>query len=109
MYKYYLLLRGRSIGTQPDGYVGWTDYTEQRFVPEIGRNAWGELYYDNKLTDREVKNYELFDAGPVTHIEYMDGYKTGGIEMRGIYNTTIGGSGKVTINNPKGNVLDINF
>lgn len=96
MYKYYLLLRGRSIGTQPDGYVGWTDYTARKEVPEIGRSAWGELYYDRKLTDDEVKAYDLYDAGQVSYVEYMDCYKAGGIEMRGVHGISVhGGSGPV--------------
>ena len=109
MYKYYLLLRGRSIGTQPDGAVGWTDYTARKFVPEIGREAWGELYYDRKLTDQEVRSYDLYDAGEVTYIEYMDYYKSNGIEMRGVHGMMIHGSGNMMISNPKGGNLRINF
>lgn len=93
MYKYYLLLRGRSIGTQPDGAVGWTDYTARKFVPEIGREAWGELYYNRKLTEHEVRSYDLYEVGQVSYVEYMDCYKDGGIEMRGVHGISIGSGG----------------
>ena len=85
MYKYYLLMRGRSIGTHPKGECGWTDYTERQFVPEIGRYAWGELYYENPLTDQEVHDYELYDCGYVNYVEYMDVYKSGRMEMHGVH------------------------
>ena len=93
MYKYYLLLRGRSIGTQPDGYVGWTDYTQRKEIPEIGRGAWGELYYKRQLTDKEVHDSDLYDAGAVSYVEYMDGYNDGNVEMRGVYGLSIGSGG----------------
>lgn len=65
MYKYYLIERPRSIGTQPDGYVDWKDYDRREFIPEIQHRAWGELLYDRRLTPEEVKRFELIDAnGP---------------------------------------------
>ena len=109
MYKYYLLLRGRSIGTQPDGYSGWTDYAARKFVPEIGREAWGELYYEKSLTAQQVRDYDLYDAGEVAYIEYMDGYKTDGVEMRGVHGMTLHGSGSMEVSNPEGSNLKINY
>jgi len=72
MYKYYLLMRPRSIGTNPKDVKGWVDYDERRFIPEIGRHAWGELYYDRQLTDIEVREFELFDCGYTTQITNLD-------------------------------------
>ena len=97
MYKYYLILRGRSIGTQPEGYVGWTDYTERRAVPEIARMAWGELYYDRELTEKEVRDYDLHSCGRVQAVEYMDVYRKDGVEMREVHGLAIGEDGGLTV------------
>ena len=65
MYKYYLIERARSIGIQPDGYKDWKDYDRREYVEEIQHMAWGELYYDRRLTQKEVQSYSLIDAnGP---------------------------------------------
>lgn len=72
MYKYYLLMRPRSIGTNPRDVTGWVDYDDRRYIPEIGRYAWGELYYKRRLTDKEVVEYELFDCGYTSRIENRD-------------------------------------
>ena len=63
MFRYLLLMRPRSIGTQPNGYKDWIDYDERKWVPEYGVNAWGELFYDRELTPQEVAEYELFCCG----------------------------------------------
>ena len=72
MYKYYLLMRPRSIGTNPKDATGWIDYDERRFIPEIGKYAWGELYFRRQLTEEEVAEYELFDGGYTTRIVNND-------------------------------------
>lgn len=77
MYKYYLIERPRSIGTQPDGYVDWKDYDQREFIPEIRHRAWGELLYDRRLTPEEVKRYELIDAnGPELLRDPSGNYET---------------------------------
>lgn len=65
MYKYYLTARPRSIGTQPEGYKDWEDYDDRKYIPEIEHRAWGWILYEKRLTQDEVKRYELIDAnGP---------------------------------------------
>ena len=52
MYKYGMRLRGFSIGCQPmDGFV-------ERCDDEKGV-YWDIIVYDRKLTDDEVRDYEL--------------------------------------------------
>lgn len=52
MYKYGMRLRGFSIGTQPK--VGFYERQDDH----TGK-YWDILIYDRKLTDKEVKDYEL--------------------------------------------------
>ena len=61
-YRYLLLRRPRSIGTQPEDYTDWIDYDERRLIPEYGVSAWGELFYNRELTTQEVADYELFEC-----------------------------------------------
>lgn len=72
MYKYYLLTRPRSIGTNPKDATAWIDYDERRYVEEIGKYAWGELYYKRQLTDKEIAEYELFDGGYTNQVVNWD-------------------------------------
>ena len=58
--KYYSILRPVSIGTYPkSGLVFFLNYDRRTFVPEIGREAWGELTYERELTQEEMKSYDL--------------------------------------------------
>ena len=59
-YRYYILNRPVSIGTQPmRGFVSFENYDQRTFIPQIGREAWGSILYDRELTDKEVREYEL--------------------------------------------------
>lgn len=59
MYKYYSLLRPVSIGTYPKkGMQAFKNYDYRQEIAGIGR-AWGELFYDRKLTDKEISSYDL--------------------------------------------------
>lgn len=53
LHKYTYKLRGLSIGCQPDDFVGWKQ-EEHRFET---------LYYDRKLSDKEVTEHELIYLG----------------------------------------------
>lgn len=81
MYKYYLTMRPRSIGTQPRDLADWKDYDKRTYVEEINHKAWGELYYERRLTQDEIKRYELIDVnGPEilanpTGVYLIDKYK----------------------------------
>lgn len=60
MYKYYSTLRPVSIGTYPkDGMVKFRNYNKRVPVPEIDREAWGEIYYNRELTEKEAFSYDL--------------------------------------------------
>lgn len=50
MYKYGMRLRPCGIGCQPKGFAECLDGDKQ---------YWNYLLYDRKLTDDEVRNYEL--------------------------------------------------
>lgn len=52
MYKYGMRLRGFSIGCQPMG--GLVDAQD-----DASGVYWSILWYSRKLTDAEVRNYEL--------------------------------------------------
>ena len=55
-YKYGMRLRGFSPGCQPmDGFVERLD----------SRDYWDELVYNRKLTDKEVRCYDLEYIGEV--------------------------------------------
>lgn len=58
MYKYYSSLRPVSIGTYPkEGFQGFRNYDRRK--PTSAGEAWGELYYSRKLTEREIAAYDL--------------------------------------------------
>ena len=50
MYKYGMRLRPVGMGCQPKGLV-WYDESDDRY--------WNVLYYNRKLSQDEVNNYEL--------------------------------------------------
>lgn len=52
MYKYGMRLRGFSIGCQPSR--GFMDA-----MPDTTGRYWDILFYSRKLTDEELKSYEL--------------------------------------------------
>lgn len=65
VYKYLLLMRPRSVGACPADIWGWIDYNGPKVDKMHGRKAWGEIYYQRRLTDAEVQEYELLDCGSV--------------------------------------------
>ena len=62
MYTYYSILRPVGIGTFPKkGFTGFKNYeTRKEVFP--GFLAWGELYYKEPLTEKELSNYDLSDG-----------------------------------------------
>ena len=53
--KYYSLLRPVSIGTQPaKGFMDFINYDDRTEV--------AELYYNRKLSDKEMLDYDLIKA-----------------------------------------------
>lgn len=76
MYKYYSLERPVSIGTYPKNpknkLLAFENFEkDNQCVKQLVRdndmcfNAWGYLLFEKPLTDKEIKDYELGDAGEV--------------------------------------------
>lgn len=60
MFKYYSVLRPVGIGTYPkEGMQEFRNYEKRVPVPSIDRMAWGEIYYNRKLTGKEEFSYDL--------------------------------------------------
>lgn len=62
MHRYYLTQRPPGIGCQPEGFIEVEWFVGRIFVPSIGREAWGYVEYDRKLTEKEITDYELTEA-----------------------------------------------
>ena len=59
--KYYTLLRPVSIGTQPkNGFMDFINYDDRTEID--GKMVWAELYYNRKLSDKEMLDYDLIKA-----------------------------------------------
>ena len=64
VYKYFSILRPVGPGTYPkEGIVGFHNYNSRIPVAEIDHMAWGFLYYDRQLSEKEANNYDLMYAG----------------------------------------------
>ena len=70
LYKYYLQARGPSPGAQPNGFVGMVDYEVRKtcfvgviFSHYVSFKAWGHVYYEEKLTQKQIDDYELVYGG----------------------------------------------
>lgn len=59
MYKYYVLYRPIGIGTVPNGFVEKIDYEERQRVKDTTYKAIGEVYYEERLSEKEIYDYEL--------------------------------------------------
>ena len=59
-YRYYSKLRPIDLGTYPtEGAQDIHNFDSRTYVEEAGCEVWGYIDYDRKLTDAEVKAYEL--------------------------------------------------
>ena len=59
MYKYYLLLRPVDIGTVTKGFINFKNYDDKKYIKDTYIKAWGEVYYDEKLSSEEISGYDL--------------------------------------------------
>ena len=60
MYKYYSSLRPIGPGTFPkDGMTGFKNYDRRTFVKSVNHEAWGEIFYDRQLTEKEIFSYNF--------------------------------------------------
>lgn len=56
--KYYSVLRPVGIETQPkSGFMGYINYDNR--IEVNGKMVWAELYYNRKLTKKEMRDYDL--------------------------------------------------
>ena len=60
-YKYYTKRRPPDIGTIPKDFVDIKSYGARKTVMENGMQAWGEVVYNRKLTEKEINDYELLE------------------------------------------------
>ena len=61
MHRYYLTQRPPGLGCQPNDFIGVEWFVGKIFVPVIGREAWGYVEYDRRLTEQEIRDYELVE------------------------------------------------
>lgn len=60
VYKYYCTQRPAGLGTIPKtGLVEIGNFYEKMYCPAIKRDAWAVVWYNRKLTEQEVSDYEL--------------------------------------------------
>lgn len=72
LYKYYLQARGPSPGAQPNGFIAMEDYgvrklcfVYDKFFDHVYFKAWGHVFYKEKLTQKQINDYELVYGGVV--------------------------------------------
>lgn len=62
-YRYYSTQRPVSLGTFPmpqgNRIIEVKNFDSKRYVDSIETDAWGYIDYEQELTERDVKNYEL--------------------------------------------------
>lgn len=67
-YRYYSTQRPLSIGTfpKPQGnkVLDIQNFDDWTFCEEIGKEAWGYIEYEKLLNPKEIRDYELREAGP---------------------------------------------
>ena len=70
LYKYYLKARAPSPGAQPNGFIAMEDYGVRKlcfvydtFFDHVYFKAWGYVYYKEKLTQKQIDDYELVYGG----------------------------------------------
>ena len=68
MFRYYLTQRPPMIGTFPkpkgNAVVAMESFDERRLVPMLHSQAWGYVEYEKPLEPKDVRQYELREAGP---------------------------------------------
>lgn len=59
MFKYYLLHRPVDKGTVPNNFIDYINYDAREKIKNTNIEAWGEVYYENRLLQEEIEKYEL--------------------------------------------------
>lgn len=87
MTRYYSILRPVGIGTFPktQRVERIRNFVRRTYVPEIGREAWGYIEYENPITDEDARNYDLIREEKEMEYSYKE-YKGYYIEQQdGMY------------------------
>ena len=71
---YFTVHRPVGIGSCPRGFQWFNNFDKRIPVPCINWEAWGVLEYDEPLTDKEMKSYDLVEADLVWIGCYRDIY-----------------------------------
>ncbi len=61
LFKYYTFRRPPDIGTVPKGFIRVHSYGERKQIMQNGKEAWGEVICNRKLTEKEINDYELLE------------------------------------------------
>lgn len=62
-HTYYMILRPAAPGAQPkEGLVEIENFEKRTYVEAIDREAWAAIKYNRKLSEKEIKSYDLMQA-----------------------------------------------
>ena len=63
MFRYYSILRPIMPGSCPKkNVVNIVNFDKQEFCEDIGRKAWGYIEYQERLTEKDIDEYELIST-----------------------------------------------
>ena len=71
-HKYYSIMRPIGIGTYPTGarVTNIVNFHERKYVPEIGREAWGYIEFSHTLSKQNQISYELLPGGGMSERQF---------------------------------------
>ena len=71
-HRYYSIMRPISIGTYPTGarVTNIVNFHERKYVPEIGREAWGYIEFSHTLSKQNQISYELLPGGGMSERQF---------------------------------------
>lgn len=70
--RYYSIMRPIGIGTYPTGarVTNIVNFHERKYVPEIGREAWGYIEFSHTLSKQNQIAYELLPGGGMSERQF---------------------------------------
>lgn len=70
--RYYSIMRPIGIGTYPTGarVTNIVNFHERKYVPEIGREAWGYIEFSHTLSKKYQMDYELLPGGGMSERQF---------------------------------------
>ena len=71
-HRYYSIMRPIGIGTYPTGarVTNIVNFHERKYVPEIGREAWGYIEFSHTLSKQNQISYELLPGGGMSERQF---------------------------------------